>query len=338
MKAQQGCCLSLFDFLDDEPKYFLTVVLGLIYAIGFGSWAFFLIESCLNNQSDDENENTVMKIFFGICAVVVPLAPMVQLVVFDKTPKRRPFLKLNFLLCVVWWSFVATAFVVFFSVKCPELSSKKVDTSLRGQGILTPIEEVVVQDPRTPVEPQGEEPLFSSPEAIALAAFYDEANGINWRTNTNWKTHPSVCEWYGVECEENGKVVGLDLKDNNMHGMISPSIGLLIDLVVFDWDSNYLTGPIPTEICNLTNLRIFEADDNRLTGSVPSCLADIKILKEVYLQNNNFSGSMPPELCARRDHRGGELDTLIADCEGDGNPFGNEDVACESPECCSGCQ
>ena len=178
----------------------------------------------------------------------------------------------------------------------------------------------------------------SSPEAIALDAFYDEANGINWNIDTNWKTSPDVCVWYGVECDNDWKVVGLFLKNNNMYGSISSSIGLLTDLVEIDFDSNYLTGTIPSKIGNLENLRIFEVDDNRLSGPVPSSLASIKNLKEVYLQKNNFNGTMPQELCHRRDHSGGELDTLIADCSGDGNSFGNEDIVCPLHECCSICQ
>ncbi len=178
----------------------------------------------------------------------------------------------------------------------------------------------------------------SSLDVIALGAFYDEANGINWSTETNWKTSSDICVWYGVQCDDDGKVVGLFLKNNNMYGSISSSIGLLTDLVKIDLDSNYLTGTIPSEIDNLKSLRIFEADDNWLSGPIPSSLASIKTLKEVYLQMNNFSGTMPRELCARRDHRGGELDTLIADCSGDGNQFGNEDIVCPLNECCSICQ
>ena len=175
---------------------------------------------------------------------------------------------------------------------------------------------------------------LSSTEATSLGDFYDLANGINWDIQTNWKTSEDACEWYGVECDIDGKVVGLNLKNNKINGRISSSIGLLTDLATIDLDSNYLTGSIPTEIGYLTSLRHFEVDDNQLTGSVPSEIANLANLKEVYVHTNNLSGSMPPELCARRIYFGGELDTLIADCSGNENNWGKADIICE---CCSMC-
>ena len=181
-----------------------------------------------------------------------------------------------------------------------------------------------------PSPPNGSDstarPTGTDPSQVvvdALTAFYDEANGFNWETDTNWKTTAGFCEWYGVVCE-NGKVVGLYLDENNMYGSISTMIGLLTDLVNIDVESNYLSGPIPTEVGNLSNLRRFEADSNKLTGSIPSEFYNIKDLKEIYLQLNEFTGPVPEELCLRRIDMGGELDTLIVDC----------DIGCT---CCSGC-
>ena len=161
---------------------------------------------------------------------------------------------------------------------------------------------------------------------------------MNWNNNTNWNTNTDICTWYGVTCDESlssgKKVTELNLKKNNIFGTIASEIGLLEKLSFIDFDSNSMSGSIPTQLGELTMLRHFEVDGNRLTGTIPSELESLDDLKEVYLQNNNFSGTMPSELCARRDSVGGELDTLIADCSGNGNDFGNDDMVCS---CCTTC-
>eukprot|EP00815_Leptocylindrus_aporus_P012200 CAMPEP_0116068064 /NCGR_PEP_ID=MMETSP0322-20121206/11435_1 /TAXON_ID=163516 /ORGANISM="Leptocylindrus danicus var. apora, Strain B651" /LENGTH=140 /DNA_ID=CAMNT_0003555097 /DNA_START=654 /DNA_END=1077 /DNA_ORIENTATION=- len=111
-----------------------------------------------------------------------------------------------------------------------------------------------------------------------------------------------------------------------MFGTIATEIGLLTALSYIDFDSNSLSGSIPSELGNLVSLRHLELDSNRLTSTIPSELGSLKDLKEVYLQENNLSGIMPEELCARSDYLGGELDTLITDCEGGVNEFGGEDI------------
>ena len=172
-------------------------------------------------------------------------------------------------------------------------------------------------------------------ERDILLSFFSGANGINWENNENWnESKISICEWFGVSCSQSGQVTELKLKGNNMFGTIATEIGLLTALLYIDFDSNSLSGSIPSELGNLDSLRHLELDSNRLTSTVPSELGSLNDLKEVYLQENNLSGDMPEELCARRDYLGGELDTLIADCEGGGNEFGGEDIICS---CCTTC-
>lgn len=198
-------------------------------------------------------------------------------------------------------------------------------------------------DSGTPNPSSAPVPVISG-ERDALMAFYNQANGVNWNDNTNWNSNSDICTWYGVTCDNelsqssssssSGKVTELKLKKNNMFGTIATEIGLLTQLSYIDFDSNSLSGTIPTELGLLASLRHLELDANRLTGPVPSELGLLDNLKEVYFQSNNLSDIMPSELCARRDNLGGELDTLIADCSGDGNEFGFSDTVCA---CCTTC-
>ncbi len=46
----------------------------------------------------------------------------------------------------------------------------------------------------------------------SLGVFYYSTMGAGWKTSTNW-LNPSKdeCTWYGVSCNENGKIVGIKL-------------------------------------------------------------------------------------------------------------------------------
>ncbi|MCY4204870.1 MAG: Ig-like domain-containing protein, partial [Bacteroidetes bacterium] len=98
-----------------------------------------------------------------------------------------------------------------------------------------------------------------------LVALYHATDGPNWVDNTNWLTDAPLGEWYGVETDNAGRVVGLRLRgrwDNevrryipHLSGSIPPELGDLASLSSLDLSRNDLSGPIPPELGNLVNLR-----------------------------------------------------------------------------------
>lgn len=62
----------------------------------------------------------------------------------------------------------------------------------------------------------------TSVECETLVNIYRENNGSAWNNSTNWLDDDTVCDWYGVTCD-NGHVVGLDLSNNNLTGTVSLS-------------------------------------------------------------------------------------------------------------------
>ena len=100
-------------------------------------------------------------------------------------------------------------------------------------------------------------PGGGNPDFVALTTLYNEMDGPNWIRSDNWGTDAPLSQWYGVEIDENGRVIELDLTENQ------------------------LSGPIPTELVNLTNLRILRLIDNQLSGCIPIGLREIG--------NNDFS-------------------------------------------------
>ena len=85
-------------------------------------------------------------------------------------------------------------------------------------------------------------PLAASPDREALVAFYNATNGPNWATNTNWLSDRPLGEWHGVTTDANGRVVKLELPENEMSGQIPPELGNLTNLTYIDLINNQLSG------------------------------------------------------------------------------------------------
>ena len=130
-----------------------------------------------------------------------------------------------------------------------------------------------------------------------LAAFYEATGGDGWRDNTNWLTDAPLGEWFGVETDEQGRVVLLVLPYNQLNGGIPAGLARLSELQVLHISGNYeLTGQIPPEFGRLTNLRALELGENRLTGPIPPELGQLIELNNLAVFDNNLTGPIPPEL------------------------------------------
>ena len=153
-----------------------------------------------------------------------------------------------------------------------------------------------------------------------LVSFYEATDGPNWINSRNWLTDAPLGEWYGVDADARGRVVGLSLFANNLGGPIPPELGELTSLAELFLVRNSLTGPIlpqlgnltsldrmilsendlagplPPELGRLTSLRVLSLGDNELTGPIPSELGRLSRLEGLWLNSNDLSGPIPLEL------------------------------------------
>jgi len=144
-----------------------------------------------------------------------------------------------------------------------------------------------------------------TPDREILIALYEATGGPNWTNNANWLTDAPLGMWHGIEADEEGRVIGVDLIRNNLVGTIPSPIGYLTHLRRLRLDNNRLirrgnnrlVGSIPREIAYLAQLDTLNVSGNRLAGSIPPELGNLKSLKRLAIgRNPDFRGHIPPEL------------------------------------------
>ena len=130
----------------------------------------------------------------------------------------------------------------------------------------------------------------------ALIALYRSTGGKKWNERTNWLTDAPLGDWYGVSVDRSGRVTRLNLKSNNLTGVLPPQIGLLGSLTRLDLSDNVIGGEIPPEIGQLRNLTRLLFRGTRFTGPLPPEIGQLTNMNTLGLNNNRFTGPIPPEI------------------------------------------
>ncbi|PKV51938.1 Leucine-rich repeat (LRR) protein [Aquimarina sp. MAR_2010_214] len=142
----------------------------------------------------------------------------------------------------------------------------------------------------------------SAAERQALIDLYNSTNGANW-TNTTANNKPwlindptsKVCDWAGVTVE-NGKLISINISNNNLKGTLPNSINGLVYLKQLYLYSNQLIGNIPSSIGDLIELQTLSLDNNQFTGNIPSSIGNLSNLDGLALYKNQLGGMIPKEL------------------------------------------
>mmetsp|Transcript_73538 Transcript_73538/g.232222 ORF Transcript_73538/g.232222 Transcript_73538/m.232222 type:complete len:369 (-) Transcript_73538:51-1157(-) len=172
-------------------------------------------------------------------------------------------------------------------------------------------------------------------EKNALLDLYQSTQGSLWRVSDNWSPDADPCwdAWYGVTCDEHGRVISLELVDNGLVGPLPASLGRLASLLRLDLSTtaaryhahpntqaNRLRGALPSlaaaarleelevsgnELSRLPDdlwragptLRVLSASRNRLVG-LPGNLQRFVALHTLELGHNLIGDAFPAELGA----------------------------------------
>ena len=143
-----------------------------------------------------------------------------------------------------------------------------------------------------------------------LDSIHQLMRGASWTDTTNWRSDEPLSEWYGVETNDAGKVVGLSLGNNGLAGPIPDLLAELGDLVTLDLSRNALTGEIPSGLGELPQLHSLVLNDNALEGRLPTSMGSLAALRYLHIGTNELSGVVP------RSFRQLALDTLYTAASG----------------------
>lgn len=170
-------------------------------------------------------------------------------------------------------------------------------------------------------------------ERFALASFYFATNSPDetaWFLDAGWlQTHHKLCSssdsgfiedieptrdgWFGVHCNQQGKVEELVLPQNGLIGSLPPTLVLLKSLKTISVPENKLMGSLdPTSLP--TSLSFLYLQQNHLSGDIPQGLiSQGHNISTFHLQGNDLSGVFP--FCAQYDdHLQFRIDCEKVDC------------------------
>ncbi len=148
--------------------------------------------------------------------------------------------------------------------------------------------------PSTDLEPLA--PSFNTEtDRKALIEFYIATNGGSWNLSANWVTEAATCQWYGITCSNDNRVVGIALENNCVSGTLPESIGKLDQVKNLQLKYNYLSGTIPNSLGRLPYLETLILDQAapRLNGTIPEFTS--KYLQSVSISNAQFSEQKFPD-------------------------------------------
>jgi photosystem II stability/assembly factor-like uncharacterized protein/Leucine-rich repeat (LRR) protein len=142
---------------------------------------------------------------------------------------------------------------------------------------------------------------FNSPannpdDSAALTALYNSSGGSNWTNKDNWLTDRPFAHWYGVTADITGRVIMLNLENNNLKGTIPMQISLLQKMRQLNLSLNQISSSIPHEIGQLQNLGTLYLRNNALSGNIPGEIGNITKLVDLDLGQNTLSGALPTTL------------------------------------------
>ncbi|CBI15175.3 unnamed protein product, partial [Vitis vinifera] len=158
---------------------------------------------------------------------------------------------------------------------------------------------------------------------LSLKKFLEDNNQVNRGRYQEWNLSSwNPCDWPGILCSNDGRVISVNLSDNSISGEIFHNFSALTKLSHLDLSKNTLGGRIPADLrrceslvylnlshniindeLNLTGLKSLEVLDlsiNRIGGEIqltfPAGFARLQHLRILNLWGNHFTGPIPPEL------------------------------------------
>lgn len=157
------------------------------------------------------------------------------------------------------------------------------------------------------------------PDYVTLMKMFLDLDGENWAFHgtanepdsetVGWGRDCEPCNWYGVQCNEEGRVTCIDLDGtvdcdetttgvgNYLSGNVPVYLINEIPFLTFlDLSDNILKGFSSDTISELSSLNTLSLNNNEIKGHIPLGLSNLTELDDLLLNNNQLEGCYPDEL------------------------------------------
>ncbi len=105
---------------------------------------------------------------------------------------------------------------------------------------------VVPDSPSPTAADQTATLMASDSDRSALTALFNATNGPEWISSSKWLSDAPPGEWHGVSADNEGRVIGLDLSDNNLQGALPSEVADMVYLKTLNLSFNTgLVGQLP---------------------------------------------------------------------------------------------
>ena len=137
------------------------------------------------------------------------------------------------------------------------------------------------------------QPRVTNPGDIeAVVALYNTTDGPNWGNSSGWmKGDPCQDQWYGLHCI-NGRIVEINLSNNQLSGQIPLNITLATQLRVLRLYGNSIGGTLPPGLFQMGSLQILNVHTNNIGGTIPNSISGLN-LTQLILSQNQIGGTLP---------------------------------------------
>ena len=130
-------------------------------------------------------------------------------------------------------------------------------------------------------------------DRAALEAFYYATGGPGWNNSSLWLSSAPLQSWHGVWTNSDGRVTDIEMKNNNLRGMLPSMLGDLTYLRGIEIRENKLRGVIPPGLGRAKELDWLNLSDNQMEGTIPDGLQGLTKFRRLSLENNSFEGEIP---------------------------------------------
>ncbi len=130
-------------------------------------------------------------------------------------------------------------------------------------------------------------------DRAALEAFYYATGGPAWNNSGYWLSSAPLQAWHGVWTNSDGRVTDIEMKNNNLRGVLPSMLGDLTYLTGIEIRENKLRGVIPPGLGRAKELDWLNLSGNQMEGTIPVGLQGLTKFRRLSLENNSFEGEIP---------------------------------------------